>query len=76
MAPKSPDRYSNLAWLSEQQEAIEQRLFVHRGAEQKPSLYLYDVTSTYIEGQHNALAAWRGVATKKKLPKNRPTRMK
>jgi len=52
------DLYPNLAWLSEQQEAIERHLFVHRSAEQKPSLYLYDVTSTYLEGEHNALAAW------------------
>ena len=52
------DLYANLAWLSDRQEAIEEQLFVHRSAEEKPSLYLYDVTSTYLEGEHNALAAF------------------
>ena len=52
------DLYANPAWLDDRQVAIEQHLLVHRGAEQKPSLYLYDVTSTYLEGEHNALAAF------------------
>ena len=52
------DLYANLAWLSERQEAIEDHLFTHRSASEKPSLYLYDVTSNYLEGQHNALAAF------------------
>jgi hypothetical protein len=52
------DLYANLAWLQERQEAIEQHLFVHRCAKETPSLYLYDVTSTYLEGEHNALAAF------------------
>ena len=52
------DLYANLAWLDDRQEAIEEQLFVHRSAEEKPSLYLYDVTSTYLEGEHNALAAF------------------
>jgi len=52
------DLYANLAWLQDRQAAIEQHLFEHRSAEVKPSLYLYDVTSTYLEGEHNALAAF------------------
>ena len=52
------DLYANLAWLTDRQEAIEQDLFKHRCAKEKPSLYLYDVTSTYLEGEHNALAAF------------------
>jgi len=52
------DLYANLAWLWERQEAIEQHLFAHRSPEEKPSLYLYDVTSTYLEGAHNALGAF------------------
>lgn len=52
------DLYANLAWLQDRQEAIEQDLFKHRAATEKPSLYLYDVTSTYLEGEHNALAAF------------------
>lgn len=50
--------YANLAWLSDRQEAIEQDLFARRPAQERPSLYLYDVTSTYLEGDHNALAAF------------------
>lgn len=52
------DLYENLAWLSDRQEALEQALFARRPAQEKPSLYLYDVTSTYLEGDHNALAAF------------------
>ncbi len=52
------DLYANLAWLSERQEAMEQDLFARRPDQEKPSLYLYDVTSTYLEGDHNALAAF------------------
>jgi transposase len=50
--------YGNLAWLSEQQVAIEQALFRHLYSQGAPDLYLYDVTSTYLEGDCNALAAW------------------
>jgi len=50
--------YGNLAWLSEQQAAIEQALFRHLYPQGAPELYLYDVTSTYLEGDCNALAAW------------------
>jgi hypothetical protein len=50
--------YDNLAWLQDRQESIEQSLFDRHYAAHKPSLYLYDVTSTYLEGEHNALAAF------------------
>ena len=50
--------YRNLAWLDEHQPLIEDRLFAARFPQAKPSLYLYDVTSTYLEGEHNALAAF------------------
>ena len=50
--------YGNLAWLAEQQSAIEQALFRHLYPQGTPALYLYDVTSTYLEGDCNALAAW------------------
>ncbi|RJP21278.1 MAG: hypothetical protein C4527_23705 [Candidatus Omnitrophota bacterium] len=52
------DLYENLTWLSTQQEAIERRLFAHRRGRQKPNLFLYDVTSTYREGDQNELAAF------------------
>jgi hypothetical protein len=51
------DLYSNLGWLSQQQEKIEDRLFIRRQG-QKPELFLYDVTSSYLEGQDNALGAY------------------
>jgi hypothetical protein len=51
------DLYANLGWLSQQQEKIEDRLFARRQG-QKPELFLYDVTSSYLEGQANALGAY------------------
>ena len=50
--------YENLAWLTENQEDIENRLFEIRRGQQPPTLFLYDVTSSYLEGDHNALADW------------------
>lgn len=52
------DLYTNLGWLSEQQQAIEMRLFSARREQAKPRLFLYDVTSSYLEGDHNALGAY------------------
>lgn len=48
------DLYSNLSWLSQHQQRIEDRLFAARRGTQKPELFLYDVTSSYLEGQANA----------------------
>jgi transposase len=51
------DLYDNLAWLADRQETIQQRLFKqHYSGGKKPDLYLYDVTSSYLEGEHNALS--------------------
>lgn len=52
------DLYGNLDWLSENQAEIETRLFKRRYGTTPPQLFLYDVTSTYLEGLHNALAAF------------------
>jgi transposase len=52
------DLYTNLTWLSEHQEAIEKRLFTQRRGQRKPELFLYDVTSSYLEGEDNAYAAY------------------
>jgi hypothetical protein len=52
------DLYANLSWLSEQQEGIEKRLFAKRRGPQKPELFLYDVTSSYLEGEDNAYGAY------------------
>ena len=50
--------YGNLAWLTERQEVIEKRLFRHRYGSATPQLFLYDVTSSYLEGVQNILAAF------------------
>jgi len=50
--------YGNLAWLTGRQEVIEKRLFRHRYGSATPQLFLYDVTSSYLEGVQNILAAF------------------
>jgi hypothetical protein len=50
------DLYANLDWLAEQQPVIEQRLFDQQNLSE--GLFLYDVTSSYLEGEHNAFGAW------------------
>jgi len=45
--------YDNLAWLSENQEEIERKLFELRRGDKRPKLFLYDVTSSYLEGERN-----------------------
>ena len=52
------DLYANLDWLADNQAGIESRLFAQREAASAPDVFLYDVTSTYLEGEHNALAAF------------------
>lgn len=51
------DLYDNLHWLASRQEKIENILFAFRGGK-KLTLCLYDVTSSYLEGVENALAAF------------------
>src|SRR6266567_5023817 len=50
--------YENLDWLAGAQAAIEDRLFAQRTKTKPVSLFLYDVTSSYLEGTHNELAAF------------------
>ena len=50
--------YKNLAWLAQNQETIEKKLFATRHGQIKPQLFLYDVTSSYLEGDQNELADW------------------
>ena len=52
------DLYANLTWLSQHQESIENQLFTSRQGIRKPDLFLYDVTSSYLEGDDNALGAY------------------
>ena len=47
--------YENLAWLCDHQKTIEDHLFRTRI---KPELFLYDVTSSYLEGSRNVFAEW------------------
>jgi hypothetical protein len=52
------DLYDNLAWLADNQATIERRLFTARRGVCQPALFLYDVTSSDLEGQCTALAAF------------------
>ena len=52
------DLYANLDWLCENQPRIEQRLFAQHPRQGDGGLFLYDVTSSYLEGEHNELAAF------------------
>lgn len=52
------DLYANLDWLCAHQSAIEDRLFRQLHPAAGPELFLYDVTSSYLEGQHNELGAF------------------
>ncbi|MBU1767786.1 MAG: IS1634 family transposase [Candidatus Omnitrophica bacterium] len=58
--------YDNLGWLCDNQEKIEQKLFLTRRGKNLPELFLYDVTSSYLEGEKNALADYGYNRDKKK----------
>ena len=63
--PKVDDLYETLDWLDKNQEKIEDALFVARGKETE-HLFLYDVTSSYLEGEKNELAFFGYNRDKKK----------
>ena len=54
------DLYAALDWLAEEQTEIENRLYETYLDQcgQPPALVLYDVTSSYLEGEQNELAAY------------------
>jgi transposase len=52
------DLYEALDWLADNQETIQQTLFKKRYGTQAPNLFLYDVSSSYLEGMDNELAWW------------------
>jgi Transposase len=52
------DLYENLDWLCDHQAEIEQRLFKQPPNQSLPGVFLYDVTSSYLEGSQNELAAF------------------
>lgn len=47
------DLYDNLRWLADNQEEIEKTLFSVRQKHARPEIFLYDVTSSYLEGVNN-----------------------
>ena len=47
------DLYDNLKWLADNQAEIEDALFSVRRGKTKPEIFLYDVTSSYLEGTKN-----------------------
>ncbi|MGA7279723.1 MAG: IS1634 family transposase, partial [Desulfocapsaceae bacterium] len=52
------DLYDALDWLSENQDKLEKRLFKQTYGNETPTMFLYDVTSSYLEGQKNELGEW------------------
>lgn len=56
--------YTNLTWLEQNQLAIEKKL--QKKHKVKANLYLYDVTSSYLEGENNELAEYGYNRDKKK----------
>ena len=52
--------YDTLDWLQENQLSIEKKLFKFRKITSKASqpLFLYDITSSYLEGEYNELAEY------------------
>jgi hypothetical protein len=71
------DLYANLTWLSQHQPRIEDRLFAAQRGQHKPRLFLYDVTSSYLEGEDNecpyrSMASTNvGIASFSRLPQIR-----
>ena len=47
------DLYENLKWLADNQQKVERPLFSVRRGNSKPEIFLYDVTSSYLEGTKN-----------------------
>jgi len=61
------DLYKNLIWLSENQNKIEKKLYNIRHKDKKSkTIFLYDVTSSYFEGEKNELADYGYNRDKKK----------
>ena len=52
------DVYKNLSILSDNYKDIEQKLFTLRTRNKNAELFLYDVTSTYLEGEDNEFAKY------------------
>ena len=61
------DLYANLDWLAENQTALEKKIFDFRNNKTTiKEIFLYDVTSSYLEGDKNELAQYGYNRDKKK----------
>lgn len=60
------DLYKALDWIDANQQKIEKRMFRNRNPSKKPELFLYDVSSSYLEGTKNELAEFGYNRDKKK----------
>ncbi len=62
--------YDNLSWLAKNQTKIEQKIFKFRNKGKSiKQIFLYDVTSSYLEGDKNELAEYGYNRDKKKNKK-------
>lgn len=52
------DLYDSLDWIDARQAQVEQRLYRRKDKDAAPQLFLYDVTSAYLEGQCNEYGAY------------------
>ena len=52
------DLYLSLDWLDARQAKIENALYKRSHGDRPPKLFLYDVTSSYLEGTQNAYGAY------------------
>ena len=68
--PSEDELYSAMDWVLANQVRIEDEIFAHRQRQRKggrkPTLFLYDVTSSYLEGECNELADYGYNRDKKK----------
>jgi transposase len=60
------DLYDNLDWLTTHQSRIEQKLFALKNIDGGTKLFLYDVTSSYLEGELNEYGSYGYNRDKKK----------
>lgn len=60
--PSEDELYAAMDWVLLHQARIEDEVYAHRRGKgrgrEKPTLFLYDVTSSYLEGECNELADW------------------
>ncbi len=55
---REEELYRNLDWLSANQNNIEKKLTHYKNTDNQLSLFLYDVTSSYLEGKCNEYASY------------------